>query len=534
VDVFVHRAALIRSGVFLHRISNEGFMILTPGSTLQHGKYLIQHMLSQTELGVAYLASHVYLQQVVRLQTLALPTTHHGDGAEHDSFLKEVRRFAGCQHPHLARVTDCFVEQDLPYVAFENPMGMTLADIVQVGHGLSQAIAIPMIRQIGAALIQLHHHQLLHRAVNPRNIIHRKGTNSMVLTGFMPAPSPSPTVPTFHPLTDIQDLAKVLYFSLTGVTVSSENSVETLKQTLRQAQPKLAQPIEQAIFQALSPDAHTTVTSVEQWLKRLPNPTHAPALSTALSSAATSQPRGSQSAPQSPAIAPSKESDSVSQMGRSPNPAKPKATVQSGSSQSGGRTWVPIGLVATAVFMGSLGAGAGLMLRVNDQAQPGGSSLFSSEQSFPPLDDWPGTSAAQEDEASSGYLFEDPGTSSYDTSPYDYGTDAAEPLPEYIPPDEETDSLNALPDESTGEAPVFLPDKSPVENFAPPNFDKPEDATTTPLPELGQPTDDSNSGIEQPIAPPPDAAPPSESSQVTAPPTSAMSSTTNASSGDLQ
>lgn len=93
-------------------------MSLTPGTTLQNRKYVIQTVLHQSDFGVTYQAQHAYLERPVVLQTLNPSLRQRQDLAElRQQFLSKVRSLA--QQLDQGRVLDCFEEDEMPYVVFE-------------------------------------------------------------------------------------------------------------------------------------------------------------------------------------------------------------------------------------------------------------------------------------------------------------------------------------------------------------------------------------------------------------------------------
>ncbi|GAB4142384.1 MAG: hypothetical protein Fur0046_18880 [Cyanobacteria bacterium J069] len=95
-------------------------MTLTAGTTLQYGKYLIQSVWEQTDLGVTYQAFHLPLDQPVVLQALL---GGEGDRLEDNilrqQFLAEVRRVFRLKKADRPRILDCFVEFEVPYVVLD-------------------------------------------------------------------------------------------------------------------------------------------------------------------------------------------------------------------------------------------------------------------------------------------------------------------------------------------------------------------------------------------------------------------------------
>ncbi|WP_088892024.1 hypothetical protein [Leptolyngbya ohadii] len=99
-------------------------MILAAGATLQSGKYVIQAVLHQTDLGTTFQAYHVYLDQKVVLQTL---NPYMGGKVARSNFpqlrqqfVEKAQQLAKYPSNHRLRAIDLFEEkidgQDLPFV----------------------------------------------------------------------------------------------------------------------------------------------------------------------------------------------------------------------------------------------------------------------------------------------------------------------------------------------------------------------------------------------------------------------------------
>jgi hypothetical protein len=96
-------------------------MTLTAGSTLQHGKYIIQTILCQGRFSVTYQATHAYLEQPVIIQTFNESLRNHGK-FDHlrQLFISQVRRYASTQLLQSPKILDGFEEDGMPFVVFKH------------------------------------------------------------------------------------------------------------------------------------------------------------------------------------------------------------------------------------------------------------------------------------------------------------------------------------------------------------------------------------------------------------------------------
>jgi eukaryotic-like serine/threonine-protein kinase len=268
--------------------------MVAAGTTLQGGKYTLDHEIGRGGFGITFKATHHYLHQVVVIKTLNEKLRQHQDFAKFEGqFQDEARRLATCVHPNIVRVSDFFVEAGLPYMVMEYIPGETLGEAyVMAGVPLNEATATHYIRQIGAALEVVHQNGLLHRDIKPDNIILRQDTQSVVLIDFGIAREFNSGVRQTHtgmvsegyspieqylsqaprtPATDIYGLAATLYTLLTAqVPLPALLRDREKMPSPRELQPHLSAAVNQAIMRGMAVDARFRPASVAEWLKLLP------------------------------------------------------------------------------------------------------------------------------------------------------------------------------------------------------------------------------------------------------------------------
>jgi eukaryotic-like serine/threonine-protein kinase len=408
-------------------------MNLTPGTLLQDGKYLINHVLADSGLGLMLKGTQVPMNQAVLLQTLQRPQQTELDwAAVKQRFIEQVRRFSACNHPGLVQIVDQFEENDIPFAVLDYTPGQTLAERVRSQGKLSPLQAIHYIQQIGSALMEIHRCGLLHRAITPEAIVHPAGSDVVVLgrmslthpavLGWVEGLASPPareyaaieqyqahTIPT--PAIDVYSLAGTLYFLITGqAPISAPLRSQTPLPPLRQFCPDLDPRVEAAILRGLELDFKQRPQTIALWLTQFNEltPTHfqnngskvlasPPALPERLkTSPAPAQTNGvapshsMQRVDAAPALtAPSPSKAAVAVVDK-PKPAAPAAF----PSQKIG---VPSRLFSTSlvtfgVAAGLVGLSAGLLLRLAATTSGAGSTFFHSEQTFPPIPNWPGES----------------------------------------------------------------------------------------------------------------------------------------------
>ncbi|MGC8713069.1 MAG: serine/threonine protein kinase, partial [Leptodesmis sp.] len=153
-------------------------MKLTAGTTLQNGKYLVNHVLGQGGSSITLKGILVPLNHGVILKTLPQEFREKPNfSLIQQRFQEQVSRFARCQHPALVRLIDSFEEDGLPFAVMDYVSGPTLVEVVATKGSLSENLAIHYIQQVGSALTAIHQHGLIHRYVAPDHIIQPPGSD---------------------------------------------------------------------------------------------------------------------------------------------------------------------------------------------------------------------------------------------------------------------------------------------------------------------------------------------------------------------
>lgn len=268
------------------------------GKTLQDGKYTLEQELGRGGFGITFKATHRYLNQVVVVKVLNETLRQHQDFHKfRQQFQDEARRLALCVHPHIVRVNDFFIEDDLPCIVMDYIPGSTLEAVVLPDHPLPPAQAVHYIRQVGSALKVVHANGLLHRDIKPENIILRQGTEEVVLIDFSIAREFTPGLIQTHtslistgyaPIeqylphnkrtsaTDVYGLAATLYTLLTAqipipaVQRVLKSEVPAMAEP-RELQPQISPALNQAVMQGMAVEAQHRPDSVDEWLSLLPD-----------------------------------------------------------------------------------------------------------------------------------------------------------------------------------------------------------------------------------------------------------------------
>ena len=479
-------------------------------------------------------------------------------------FIDEARRLAKCQHPNIVRVLDFFEESGLSFFVMDYIPGQTLAEVVQSGRALPETTAVHYIRQIGWALSVIHQNGLLHRDVKPQNIIRRQGTDFVVLIDFGIAREFTPGVTQTHtgmlsagyapieqylphgkrtPATDIYALAATLYCLLTGQPpIAAPLRDRVPLPDLRQFQSNLSPAVEQAIEQGMAMDAHLRPQTIDEWLALLPKspkpiPTPEPnnletqptltSVKHGANNGSTQPPvtqppaklNGAQPVPSGSTIT----SATLPVIPRSIPPATPPESTPTTPATAvvlpdPALTTPPDNLAAqplapsvkpqhplrralmmTGAIAALVGVGVGLALRINGASGPG-STFFHTDQSFPPLKNWPGT---DKPEPSPAALPETQYPTRDQTEPVEPAPVPQEATPQSAPYEPEPP---LPPSEAAPSEPAYVPDPEPQSSTpAPEPISTPPAASEPPAP-AEAPVPEPPAPIEAPAPEPPPPA----------------------------
>ncbi|MFN0119378.1 MAG: protein kinase domain-containing protein [Blastocatellia bacterium] len=142
-----------------------------PGSALrpgmQLGSYEITGSLGVGGMGEVYRARDLRLGREVAIKVL--PASLSRDPDRVNRFEREARLLAALNHPNIAAIYDLAQADGKRFLVLELVPGVTLAERIKNGP-LPMAEALPVFRQIAAALRAAHTRDIIHRDLKPANI----------------------------------------------------------------------------------------------------------------------------------------------------------------------------------------------------------------------------------------------------------------------------------------------------------------------------------------------------------------------------
>ncbi|HEY2815141.1 MAG TPA: serine/threonine-protein kinase [Acidimicrobiales bacterium] len=225
---------------------------LPSGATLQGGRYVVHRTLGRGGFGITYAARDLRLGRAVALKELfcegairyagvVTPPPHAAEAfaAAKVRFLREASVLARFTHPGIVRVYEVFEESGTAYLVMELLEGQTLYEhVLARGGPWPEVEALDVARRCGDALAIVHGANILHRDLNPSNVmltdddrvvlidfgLAREFTvdetapmTRMVTPGYAP-PEQYAADGRSGPPADVYGLAATMYWVLTGRT----------------------------------------------------------------------------------------------------------------------------------------------------------------------------------------------------------------------------------------------------------------------------------------------------------------------------
>lgn len=131
------------------------------------GRYTLFELIGSGGMGEVYRAHDANLARDVAIKVL--PAVFLDDSERLSRFRREARLLAALNHPNIATVYGLEQWEGVHYLVMELVPGATLADILELGP-LPIQEALPIARQVAAALEEAHRKGVIHRDLKPPNV----------------------------------------------------------------------------------------------------------------------------------------------------------------------------------------------------------------------------------------------------------------------------------------------------------------------------------------------------------------------------
>jgi len=149
------------------------------------GRYIIEDLIARGSMSDIYRAHDPYLGRSVAIKKLRATLSDAKE--ERARFERGARAIASLRHPHIVQIYDFDIENRHPYMVMEYIAGHSLrerlAELAEAKTALSRDDSLRIMSHVADALDYAHSRQMIHRDVNPDNILLAKD-DGVFLAGF--------------------------------------------------------------------------------------------------------------------------------------------------------------------------------------------------------------------------------------------------------------------------------------------------------------------------------------------------------------
>jgi serine/threonine protein kinase len=206
------------------------------------GKYVATDIIGRGAFSIVYKGRHSGLNLPVAIKMMRHDMALYPDFM--DSFRREAKTIAGLVHDHIVRIYDFEERYRTLFIIMEYLKGDSLKDMICHLRVIPPKLAVSFLLQICSALAYAHRHGIVHRDINPSNIIVQPNDHVKILdfglacaegtedfsnagTAYYMAPEQINGDPV-DPRTDIYALGITAYEMLTGRRPFPEDNAQAL------------------------------------------------------------------------------------------------------------------------------------------------------------------------------------------------------------------------------------------------------------------------------------------------------------------
>lgn len=253
--------------------------------------YRLLRLLGQGTFGEVYLAEHQHKRTIVAVKMLTMQFSPEMV----EDFLRETRVLFLLRHPHIVPLLDFGLENQTPFLVVEYAPNGTLRQRHRQGERVPLSIVNAYVQQAALALQYAHEQRLIHRDVNPQNmllgqkgqvllsdfgvaaIVHsERSVPIQGITGTISYMAPEQLQGKPGPASDQYALAVCAYEWLCGSRPFTGSTVEIVTQHLsatperpRNTVPNLPAQVEEIVLQALAKDPGQRFPSIASFAAAL-------------------------------------------------------------------------------------------------------------------------------------------------------------------------------------------------------------------------------------------------------------------------
>jgi eukaryotic-like serine/threonine-protein kinase len=133
----------------------------------QLGNYQLIQLLGEGSFAEVYLGGHIHLGTLAAIKVLRTQL----DEESFTSFRLEARLIAHLIHPHIVRVLEFGIEDNIPFLVMDFAPHGSLRKLHPKGIPLPLSTVISYTKQVADALQCAHEERLIHRDVKPENML---------------------------------------------------------------------------------------------------------------------------------------------------------------------------------------------------------------------------------------------------------------------------------------------------------------------------------------------------------------------------
>jgi serine/threonine protein kinase len=132
------------------------------------GNYQLLRQLGSGGYADVWLGEHILMGKEAAIKILKVELF---DNIEQESYLQEARKTARLDHPHIVRVLECDIEQNMPFLVLEYAPNGTLRRRHPRGTPVPLDTVVAYTKQIASGLQYVHDRRLIHRDIKPENLL---------------------------------------------------------------------------------------------------------------------------------------------------------------------------------------------------------------------------------------------------------------------------------------------------------------------------------------------------------------------------